>query len=230
MLTGKLGIGRKQDRFQLYTGLGSKGSVSIEMHEALLTSQPMARPEAPQRVDTKLEFDKFLVEEAGTVLRVARRLLGDEEEARDLAQDALLKAHQSLARFRGESSLKTWVMRITVNEGLKRIRRRRLKDKVASWFRSGASGAAGASYGLARAMSPEKIAGLAEQVEILARVLDRLPAQQRAVLVLRYMEGLGIREIAETLGVGPGTVKTHLVRAVRRVRSAWAEPDMGEAR
>lgn len=190
----------------------------------------MLRPEAAQGVDTKQDFERFLQEEAGTVLRVARRLLGDEEEARDLAQDALLKAHQNLDRFRAESSLKTWVMRITVNEGLKRIRRRRLKDKVAGWFKSGASGAAGASYGLARAMSPEKMAGLAEQIEVLARVLDRLPAQQRAVLVLRYMEGLGIREIAETLGIGPGTVKTHLVRAVRKVRSAWAGPDKGEAR
>lgn len=55
-------------------------------------------------------------------------------------------------------------------------------------------------------------------MEVLERALVELPARQRTVLVLRYLEGMGVDEIAGVLGIGPGTVKTHLVRAVRRVR------------
>jgi RNA polymerase sigma-70 factor (ECF subfamily) len=186
------------------------------MREAVLTASPGS--DARELDDLERAFQAFLAEGTGSVLRVARRLMGDEEAARDLSQDALLKAHQRLATFRGEASLKTWVIRITVNEGLKRLRRRRLKDRVTGWLRAGQAPPAG--YGLARPASPEREAGLREQMEILVRVMDQLPARQRTVLVLRYLEGLGIEEIAEVLGVGPGTVKTHLVRAVRRVREA----------
>ncbi len=183
-----------------------------------MTASPGALTREQTLADLERAFEVFLAEESGAVLRVARRLMGDEEAARDLSQDALLKAHQRLDSFRGEASLKTWVIRIAVNEGLKRLRRRRLKDRVTGWMRSGQ---ATAGYGLARAASPEQEAGLREQMETLDRVLDQLPARQRTALVLRYIEGMGIEEIAGVLGVGPGTVKTHLVRAIRRVREAW---------
>ena len=182
-----------------------------------MTASPGAQAVASQvKSDREQAFAVFLSEQAGSVLRVARRLLGDEEAARDLAQDALLKAHQSLHTFRGEASLKTWVIRIAVNEGLKRLRRRRLKDRVTGWLRAGQSPDAG--YGLSRPVNPEQAAGVREQMEVLERALGELPARQRTVLVLRYLEGMGVDEIAEVLGIGPGTVKTHLVRAVRRVR------------
>lgn len=189
------------------------------MREATLTASPADAADAVAS-EQRQDFEAFVARETPAVLRLARRLLGDEEAARDLAQDALLRAHQRLASFRGESSLKTWVMRITVNEGLKRLRRRRLKERVSGWLRpQGAQRPPG--YGLQRATSPEHQAGLHEQAAVLARALDDLPARQRSVLVLRYLEGRSVAEIAEALGVGPGTVKTHLVRAVRRVRAAW---------
>jgi RNA polymerase sigma-70 factor (ECF subfamily) len=195
------------------------------MREATLTAGPADAADAADAVDAvdgeqRRGFEAFVARETPAVLRLARRLLGDEEAARDLAQDALLRAHQRLASFRGESSLKTWVLRITVNEGLKRLRRRRLKERVSGWLRpQGAPRPPG--YGLQRTSDPEHQAGLHEQAAVLARALDDLPARQRTVLVLRYLEGRSVAEIAEALGVGPGTVKTHLVRAVRRVRRAW---------
>ena len=58
--------------------------------------------------------------------------------------------------------------------------------------------------------------------------MDQLPPRQRTVIVLRYLEGLSIAEVAEVMGVGPGTVKTHLVRAVRKVRACWPADDDSE--
>jgi len=202
------------------------------MQAAIMTSTQTANIPETQAMQARgpaRAFEEFLAAETGLVLRVARRLTGDPEEARDLAQDALLKAHQNLEGFRWDCSLKTWVLRITVNEGIKRLRRRRLKERVTGWFSSGSGSQAPAGYGLARAPSPEKSAGLRQQARTLERALSKLPARQRTVLVLRYLEGMGVGEIAETMGVGPGTVKTHLVRALRRVRAGWKETD-GEVR
>ncbi len=188
-----------------------------------MTSTQAAKASETKSTQAARAFEDFLAAETGLVLRIARRLMGDPEKAKDLAQDALLKAHQNLEGFRWDCSLKTWVLRITVNEGIKRLRRRRLKQRVTGWISSDSGSQAPAGYGLSRAPSPEKVAGLRQQVRMLDGVLSKLPARQRTVLVLRYLEGMSVAQIAETIGVGPGTVKTHLVRGLRRVRAEWKE-------
>jgi RNA polymerase sigma-70 factor (ECF subfamily) len=166
--------------------------------------------EAPKHIED------LLASESEAVLKLARRLLGDPEEARDLAQDALERACRALGRFRGESSLRTWVLRITLHEGIKRIRRRRIKEKVLGWLRASA-----APGGWARAMAddPEQNLALREEAFLFAQALASLPTRQRVVLTLRFLEGLSVTEIADLLGVGAGTVKTHLVRGLGRVRA-----------
>ena len=166
-------------------------------------------------------FNRLVQQETEHLLRLARRLLYDPEEARDLVQDALLRAYLSLDSFRWECSLKTWVIRILVNQGLKKLRRRKLKAKVASWFKSGGpSQEAPGAWGPRPAATPEQEASLKEQAGLLQQALEKLSPKQRAVLLLRYMEGMSVQEIADTMQIGPGTVKTHLVRAVRQIRSA----------
>ncbi len=165
------------------------------------------------------EFKEFLRTDTSTVIGFARRLMGDDESGRDLAQDALIKAFRHLDSFRGEASLKTWVIRITVNEGLKRLRRRRLKEKVAGWFVSGQDNHRPLGYGLRRSKTPEQEAGLSEQARFLDEALQSLPDRQRTVVLLRYVEGMSVAEIAQATGVGQGTVKTHLARALRKIRS-----------
>jgi RNA polymerase sigma-70 factor (ECF subfamily) len=189
--------------------------VAVEAQPAVLVNKSIevSRPSEA--------FDRLLQKEIPGLLRLARQLLFDPEEARDLVQDALLKAYLSLDGFRGECSLKTWVTRILINLGLKRLRRRKLSAKVASWFRAaGQSQDLPGSWGPRPSVTPEQEASLKEQAGQLQKSIKKLSPQQRAVLLLRYMEGMSVREIAETMGIGPGTVKTHLVRAVRQVRSA----------
>jgi RNA polymerase sigma-70 factor (ECF subfamily) len=166
-------------------------------------------------------FNRLLQEETPHLLRLARRLLYDPEEARDLVQDTLLRAYLSLDSFRWECSLKTWVTRILVNQGLKKLRRRKLSKRVASWLKpDGPNQEFLGSWGPRPAATPEQEASLKEQAGFLQQALDKLSPRQRAVLLLRYMEGMSVQEIADTMQIGPGTVKTHLVRAVRQIRSA----------
>lgn len=167
------------------------------------------------------EFNRLLQKDIQGLLRLARQLLYDPEEARDLVQDALLRAYLSLDSFRWECSLKTWVTRILINLGLKRLRRRKLSAKVASWFKSaGQTREVPANWGPRPAATPEQEISLKEQAGQLQKALEQLSPKQRAVLLLRYMEGMSVQEIADTMGIGAGTVKTHLVRAVRQVRCA----------
>ncbi len=165
------------------------------------------------------DFESLVVAEGASLRRLARRLLGDADEADDLLQDALVNAYRALHAFRGESSMKTWVWRIVTREGFKKLRRRKLKNKVAGWFRG--SDAPPPGLGLGRAQLPDSLAGMQQQMLVLQKAMEKLPDRQRATLVMRYFEGMPVAEIAEVLEIGPGTVKTHLVRALRQVRAAW---------
>ncbi len=194
--------------------MNEKEDVAVEAQPAVLAEKSIeaARPSEA--------FNRMLQQETPGLLRLARRLLFDPEEARDLVQDALLKAYLSLESFRWECSLKTWVTRILINLGLKRLRRRKLSAKVAAWFKpAGRFQEALFCWGPHPAATPEEEASLKEQAGQLQEALEKLSPRQRAVLLLRYMEGMSVQEIADAMQIGPGTVKTHLVRAVRQVRT-----------
>ena len=154
------------------------------------------------------------------LLALCERVLGDPEEARDAAQEVFLKAyrHAGTAEPRGE--LFTWLYRIALNHCFNRLRRR----KLARFF-SLDRPAAGAGEAEKPAFDPADERAGAES-ELLARerwrrtraAIDRLPENQRAVLLLARFEGLSQRQIAETLGVSEGAVESRLVRAMRRLR------------
>lgn len=152
------------------------------------------------------------------ILGLARRLVGDADEAQDLAQDALVRALRAYPSFRGDCTLRTWVLRIVVHESLRRLRRRGLWNELSRWLPTG--GLRG-RVPMPDVLDPERLASLGEEARALAAALARLPARQRVVLTLRHVEGMSLQEIATLLEVGPGTVKTHLVRGLRRVRAAW---------
>jgi RNA polymerase sigma-70 factor, ECF subfamily len=195
-----------------------------DSREEKVSSEAAIIEPAIQTSDSQAAFTHLLASEAGTFFRLARRLVGDDEAARDLVQDGLLRAHLSLKNFRWECSLKNWVIKIIVNQGLKKLRRRKLKKKVAGWFQldkeSAPSGPA--AWGANLAVNPEKAAALKEQAQALHLALEKLSARQRTVVVLRYLQQMSIAEISEVTGIGPGTVKTHLVRALRQIRASGA--------
>ncbi len=157
----------------------------------------------------------------GRLLTVARRLMRDEEDARDCLQDAFLSAFRAIDGFEGNSKLGTWLHRIVVNACLMRLRSKKRKPEELVdpqlpeyddyGFRIGPTEMA--SVGADEFLEREEVR---EQVR---RGIDGLPENYRTVLVLRDIEDFNTAETAEMLGLSPGTVKVRLHRARLALRS-----------
>jgi RNA polymerase sigma-70 factor (ECF subfamily) len=154
------------------------------------------------------------------VFQLALHLLGDAQEAMDLSQEVFLRVFRTLPQFRGQSSLRTWIYRIVVNQASNRQRwwRRRFRShQVALDDHVTAHGDLSESRSFAM---PDRVL---QQNETAARVwtaLSALPFDQRVAVVLREIDGLSYDEIAESLGIAVGTVKSRLARARLNLRSA----------
>jgi len=146
------------------------------------------------------------------VTGVCRSFLGDEDDARDRAQDICLKILDGLDGFRRGSSLKTWIYRISVNACLDEIRSRKRRD---------ADRIEGPAYGRSIHADHES----EDRARAVRSALDRLPAKDRAVIILKEFEGKRYREIADILGCSIGTVESRLYRA-REKLARMLEPLM----
>lgn len=138
------------------------------------------------------------------VYGIALRMLGNAAEAEEIAQEAFLRAHRAIADFRGEAKLSTWLYAITSRLCLNRLasaaRRHERSDEAA----------------LLAAPAPADAAGALERGEVeaaLRQAIAELPEERRIVVVLRDVEGLSYEEIADALGLEPGTVRSRLHRA-----------------
>jgi len=141
---------------------------------------------------------------------VALRTLGDQEEAADALQDAMISAFRRAADFRGESAVTTWLHRIVVNACLDRIRRRAARPAASGMDEQTldilAQGSALADPGISKDTA----------LDVLA-ALRTLAPEQRAVLVMVDMLGYPVADTAEILGVSPGTVKSRCARGRARL-------------
>jgi RNA polymerase sigma-70 factor (ECF subfamily) len=157
------------------------------------------------------------------LFRTAWSILKDRGEAEDAVQAAYLNAFAHIAEFGGRSSISTWLVRITVNESLGRLRSQRRRQRKLE-----AEGVAildDYREALMRGSSPETPdAGLArEQLRrLVEQAVDELPVIFRSVFVLRDVEELSVEETAQALDIPEATVKTRLLRARRRLREALA--------
>jgi RNA polymerase sigma-70 factor (ECF subfamily) len=150
------------------------------------------------------------------VYQLGLHLLGDSQEALDLCQEVFLRVFRMLHRFRGQSSLRTWIYRIALNQASNRLRtwRRRHRSQQVSLDDT----PQGELPEVRPSSSPDR---LLQQREVAGRVwhaLDALPFDQRAVIVLREIDGLSYDEIASSLNVAVGTVKSRLARAREQLR------------
>lgn len=150
--------------------------------------------------------------------RLARAVVGNNADAEEVLQDAYLRAFEHLDRFRGDSSLSTWLCRITLNEALMRLRsRRRLKRAAPTTpleseqriipFPLNQSGD-----------DPERTMAQRQLIQLVEQATDALPETFRSVFVARVIEGLSVEETAALFNLQPATVKTRLHRARKMVR------------
>ena len=152
------------------------------------------------------------------VYQLALHLLGDPQEALDLSQEVFLRVFRMLKHFRGQSTLRTWIYRIVINQASNRQRwwrRRHRSQQVALEEHTAAHGELPDRRDGA---APDREFQKRETAAIVWRALDALPFDQRAVIVLREIEGLSYEEIATSLDVAVGTVKSRLARARESLR------------
>ncbi len=160
-------------------------------------------------------FGQLLTRHRDRLWAVALRTTGDPEEAADALQDALVSAFRRADSYRGDAAVTTWLHRIVVNACLDRLRRR--KVRAAEPLPDDLEGYAGRGSLVTGtpAGGPEDPADVAERGDRSRAVhaaLARLPAEQRAALVLVDMEGYSVDEAAAVLSVAPGTVKSRCSR------------------
>jgi RNA polymerase sigma-70 factor (ECF subfamily) len=152
---------------------------------------------------------------------IAFGFVRDREEAKDLSQDAFLKAFMNLNNFDGRSSFYTWFYRILVNVCLDHKRRR--SRHAEEEFNEALENQIDPSHASALAAAPDKSVMASQLSRKVGVALEALPPKQRTAFILKNHQGLSIREIAEVMETAEGTVKVHLHRAVKALRERLAE-------
>lgn len=157
-------------------------------------------------------FEALITLHSRGVHNLALGYTGRHHDAEEIAQTVFLKAWKALPQFRGGAGFSTWLYRLTLNactDHYRREKKRRgdlsLDDPDLAPIRD-------------TAPSPEEIVLRREEQAILRKALAELPEQHRVVLILREMDGLDYKEIAQVLEVEMGTVKSRLARARRALR------------
>lgn len=148
--------------------------------------------------------------------RLARAVVGGNTEAEDVLQEAYLHAFANLESFRGEFSLSTWLSRITLNEALARLRRRKRMQRICDGVEREA--AANIIPFPLRTDDPERTMAQRQLLDLVEHATDELPEPFRVVFVARVIEGLSVEETAALFDLQPATVKTRLHRARKLVR------------
>ncbi len=181
----------------------------VDGREAALVQRCAARDE-----DACAEL---VTEHQRMIYQLSLNLLGDHNEALDLSQEVFLRVFRTIHGFRGQSALRTWIYRIVVNQARNRQRwwRRRHRASQVSLDEHLQQFGDFESTG---APLPDRLLASKETATRIWQALERLPFDQRTALILREIDGLRYEEIAFTLGVAVGTVKSRLTRARQALR------------
>ncbi|MDY7230756.1 RNA polymerase sigma factor [Hyalangium rubrum] len=170
------------------------------------------------RASAVLDFDALVEGQQAALLGLARRLIWDPEEARDLVQSSLADAYEKRHTLRDPQAGPAWLRRILVSRAMSLLRRRRVWHVLREVL----------DLGPEPPPSPEESFAGAERWRALGRELRKLPPQQAAAFSLRYLEGLDLDAVAEAMGIGRGTVRVHLHRALQKLKAVDALVMKGE--
>jgi RNA polymerase sigma-70 factor (ECF subfamily) len=166
-----------------------------------------------QRGDTHA-YEELVTAYQGIAFRTAYVIARNAADAEEAAQDGFVKAWRALGRFRAGAAFRPWLLQIVANEA--RNRRRSAGRRAHLALRAATEEPSGGA-----APSPEAAFLDAQTREALLAAVNELPEDQREVIALRYFVGLSEQEVAETLDVPPGTVKSRSARALERLRESY---------
>jgi RNA polymerase sigma factor (sigma-70 family) len=193
--------------------LADTGGVRTD-NSSTMTADPTEPPDAElvarARAGDDTAFGALVGRHQAAVLRVAAAISGSVDDAPDIAQEALVKAHRSLAKLTDPNLLRPWMMRIVANEAKNHLRsrdrRRQREERFGSWV-------------VAETPDPEASTLEADDARGLGLALGRIGARDRQVLAFRYFAGLSEADTARALNVATGTVKSRTARALARLRA-----------
>jgi RNA polymerase sigma-70 factor (ECF subfamily) len=167
--------------------------------------------EQVQRGD-KQAFDVLVLKYQNKIIQLVNRYVHDSDEARDVAQEAFIKAYRAIGRFRGDSAFYTWLYRIAINTAknyLVASGRRPPRSDIDAQDAEQYEGATG----LKDYATPERLLQKDEIQDAIAEAIDALPDDLRTAITLRELEGLSYEEIAQTMDCPIGTVRSRIFRA-----------------
>lgn len=174
--------------------------------QALVAAALGGRPEA---------FGTLVKRYDRAVYHLAFRTLRDQEEARDVTQEAFFKAYRSLRTFKPGAKFSTWIFSIAYHACCDRLSRRKRYSNDELPERADPS------------TGPEAAAIAGDEARRLRAAIEALPEKYRSVITLYHLQGRQYEEIAQVLGIPMGTVKTHLFRAKEQLRRMLAESAAG---
>jgi RNA polymerase sigma factor (sigma-70 family) len=195
-------------------GYGNSGPLNGV--EAPVVSRPLDETDLigrAKRGDTHA-YEELVYAHQGIAFRTAYVIAGNAADAEEAAQDGFVKAWRALGRFREGAPFRPWLLQIVANEA--RNRRRSAGRRAHLALRAATQEPSGDA-----APSPEASLLSSETREALLAAVNELPEDQRTVVALRFFAGLSEAEVAETLNVPAGTVKSRTARALERLRESY---------
>ena len=169
-------------------------------------------------------YDLLMQRYEKKVYTLCYRMTGNKEDAADLTQESFLKAFRALPSFQGQSSFSTWLFRIATNTCLDERRKRQRKPQIFSLDNplSTADGEIQLEFA-GNEPDPLQITLEHELQKEIQELLQKLPPKQRAIIVMRDLQGFSYEEMAETFQVSLGTIKSRLSRARSRLRDLYRQ-------
>jgi RNA polymerase sigma-70 factor (ECF subfamily) len=142
--------------------------------------------------------------------RIIRGFTNDHDDTDDILQETFIKAFENLERFRGDSSLYTWLCRIAMNLAITHVRKKKLRQFISL----------DSVMLISKQINPEQALEEKELKEMIHETVDQLSEKQKAVFVLRFYDEMSIAEVAKITGNSEGTIKANFFHAISKVKKS----------
>ena len=171
----------------------------------------------------KKSFGKLVKMHQRSILYLAYDLVGNYEDAKDLAQEVFIRAFEKINQFEERSQFSTWLNRITVNLAIDHRRKNKKNPRQSIGDNFDQIHHSEILDGFNNQDSPEKAIEFSENRTVLEQALNKLSENQRTVVALKYFHQNSTKEIAETMNIAENTVRIHLFRAMKNLKNILKE-------